>query len=101
MVVLTTGTNVGSLPYSTLAEEEFPQEGVQYAKANAYILVAKNGTTDPVSEQTAASAIVFLFCRMWNRFSISTLRKPLLHLMFRQKEIQVTYTKELYTLKLP
>ncbi|WP_028375993.1 major capsid protein [Leeuwenhoekiella sp. MAR_2009_132] len=59
MVVLTTGTNLGSLVYSTLAEEEFPVEGVSYTKANDYILVSKWGTTDPVSEATGGQAIVF------------------------------------------
>ena len=59
MVVLTTGTNIGSLVYSTLAEEEFPVEGVQYSKANDYILVKKWGTTDPVSEATGVEGIVF------------------------------------------
>ncbi|CAL67392.1 major capsid protein [Christiangramia forsetii] len=59
MVVLTTGTNIGSLVYSTLAEEEFPVEDVQYQKANDYILVKNWGTTDPVSHATGAEAIVF------------------------------------------
>lgn len=59
MVVFTTGTNIGNLVYSTLAEEEFPVEGVQYSKANDYILVKKWGTTDPVSEATGAEGVVF------------------------------------------
>ena len=59
MVVLTTGTDVGTLVYSTLAEEEFPQEHVQYAKANDYILVSKSGQDDPVSEKTMVQAIAF------------------------------------------
>ncbi|WP_417885514.1 major capsid protein [Zunongwangia sp.] len=59
MVVLTTGTNIGSLVYSTLAEEEFPVEDVQYSKANDYILVKNWGTTDPVSHATGVEAIVF------------------------------------------
>jgi len=59
MVVLTTGTNLGSLVYSTLAEEEFPVQSVQYTKANDYILVSKWGSTDPVSEATGVQAIVF------------------------------------------
>lgn len=58
MVVLTTGRNVGSLVYSTLAEEEFPQEQVSYTKPNDYILISKWGTTDPVSEATGAQALV-------------------------------------------
>lgn len=57
MVVLTIGTTVGSLVYSTLAEEEFPVDGVDYAKPNAYILVSKSGDTDPVSEKTAGQAL--------------------------------------------
>ena len=59
MVVLTTGTNIGSLVYSTLAEEEFPVEDVQYSKANDYILVKEWGATDPVSHATGVEAIVF------------------------------------------
>lgn len=58
MVVLSSGTKVGSLVYSTLAEEEFKQEGVQYAKPNEYILIKKDGSTDPVSERTAGEALV-------------------------------------------
>ncbi len=58
MVVFTSGTKLGSLVYGTLAEEEFPTEGVSYAKANQYILISKSGTTDPVSEKTAGQAIV-------------------------------------------
>jgi hypothetical protein len=57
MVVFTTGQVVGSLVYSTLAEEEFPQEGVAYAKPNEYILIAKKGTTNPVSENTTGQAL--------------------------------------------
>lgn len=57
MVVLSTGTNIGSLVYSTLAEEEFPVEGVVYAKPNDYILISKSGSTDPVSEITAGQAL--------------------------------------------
>jgi len=58
MVVFTVDTNVGSLVYSTLAEENFPVKDVDYAKPNAYILVSKSGSTDPVSEKTATQAIV-------------------------------------------
>jgi len=57
MVVFTTGENVGSLVYSTLAEVEFPQEGVAYAKPNEYILISKSGTTNPVSENTTGQAL--------------------------------------------
>ncbi|MCH2231672.1 MAG: major capsid protein [Crocinitomicaceae bacterium] len=57
MVVFTTGTNVGSLVYSTLAEEEFPTEGVVYTKPNPYILISKSGSTNPVSELTAGQAL--------------------------------------------
>ncbi len=59
MVVFTVGTNVGSLVYSTLAEEEWPVEGTAYAKPNPYILVSKSGQTDPVSEKTAVQALAF------------------------------------------
>ncbi|CAL2077672.1 conserved protein of unknown function [Tenacibaculum sp. 190524A02b] len=59
MVVLTTGTDLGTLVYSTLAEESFPVEGVQYAKPNSYILIGKSGQTDPPSEKTTGQAIVF------------------------------------------
>ncbi|MEE9408265.1 MAG: major capsid protein [Polaribacter sp.] len=58
MVVFTTGVKVGALVYSTLAEEEFQQESVEYAKPNSYILIKKDGTTDPVSEKTAGEALV-------------------------------------------
>ena len=58
MVVFTTGIKVGALVYSTLAEAEFKQENVQYAEPNSYILISKSGTTDPVSEKTAAQAMV-------------------------------------------
>ncbi|WP_438423257.1 major capsid protein [Aquimarina macrocephali] len=58
MVVFTNGIKVGSLVYGTLAEENFPNEGVSYAKPNDYILISKSGTTDPVSEKTAGQAIV-------------------------------------------
>lgn len=58
MVVFTTGTKVGKLVYSKLAESVFKQEHVVYAEPNNYILVKKDGTTDPVSERTAAEALV-------------------------------------------
>lgn len=58
MVVFTTGTKVGSLVYSKLAESVYKQEQVLYAEPNSYILVKKDGTTDPVSERTAAEALV-------------------------------------------
>lgn len=58
MVVFTTGMRVGSLVYSNLAESHFKQEGVEYAEPNSYILISKSGTTDPVSEKTAAQALV-------------------------------------------
>lgn len=58
MIVMTKGIKVGSLVYSTLAEEAFPQQGVSYAKPNKYILISKSGTTDPVSEKTAGQALV-------------------------------------------
>lgn len=58
MVVFSTGTKVGSLVYSKLAESSFKVDGVQYAEPNSYILVKKDGTTDPVSERTAAEALV-------------------------------------------
>ncbi len=58
MVVLSTGTKVGSLVYGTVVEAEFKQEGVNYAEPNSYILLSKSGTTDPVSEMTAGQAMV-------------------------------------------
>lgn len=58
MVVFTNGIKVGSLVYGTLAEENFPTNGVSYSKPNDYILISKSGTTDPVSEKTAGQAIV-------------------------------------------
>lgn len=58
MVVFTTGVKVGKKMYSKLAESVFRQEHVQYAEPNNYILLKKDGTTDPVSERTAAEAIV-------------------------------------------
>ena len=59
MVVFTSGTKVGTLTYSTLAEVENPVEGVSYAKPNNYILIAMSGTTDPVSRKTTGQAIAF------------------------------------------
>jgi len=59
MVVFTITNNVGTLVYSTLAEEEFPVDGVSYAKPNPYILIAKSGATDPVSEKTTGQALAF------------------------------------------
>lgn len=58
MVVFSTGIKVGALVYSTLAEAENKQPNVQYAEPNSYILISKSGTTDPVSEKTAAQAMV-------------------------------------------
>lgn len=58
MVVLSTGTKVGSLVYGTTVESEFKQNGVNYAEPNSYILLSKSGTTDPVSEMTAGQAMV-------------------------------------------
>jgi hypothetical protein len=58
MVVFTSGVKVGALVYSKLAESIYKQEGVIYAEPNSYILVKKDGTTDPVSERTAAEALV-------------------------------------------
>lgn len=58
MVVFSTGVKVGALVYSKLAESTFKQPQVSYAEPNSYILVKKDGTTDPVSERTAAEALV-------------------------------------------
>lgn len=58
MVVFTSGVKVGKLVYSKLAESVFKQEHVVYAEPNNYILVKKDGTTDPVSERTAGEALV-------------------------------------------
>jgi hypothetical protein len=58
MVVFSTGMKVGALVYSTLAEAEFQQDAVEYAFPNSYMMIKKNGTTDPVSEKTAGEALV-------------------------------------------
>lgn len=58
MVVFSSGTKVGSLVYSKLAETTFRQKQVSYAEPNNYILVKKDGTTDPVSMRTAGEALV-------------------------------------------
>lgn len=58
MVVFTTGIKVGALVYSKLAESQFKQPQVSYAEPNNYILIKKDGTTDPVSERTAGEALV-------------------------------------------
>ncbi|WP_341215762.1 major capsid protein [uncultured Wocania sp.] len=58
MVVFTTGIKVGALVYSKLAESQFKQPQVLYSEPNSYILVKKDGTTDPVSERTAGEALV-------------------------------------------
>ncbi|MFC5046902.1 major capsid protein [Aquimarina hainanensis] len=57
MIVFTSGSKIGSLAYSTLAEEVLPTEGVSYTKPNKYILISNEGTTDPVSRKTTGQAI--------------------------------------------
>lgn len=56
-VVFTKSKKVGSLVWSTTAEEFSPTEGVNYAKPNDYMLLSMSGTTDPVSRKTAIQAI--------------------------------------------
>jgi hypothetical protein len=57
MIVFTERRNVGTLEWSNTAESQMQQEGVMYNKPVDYILVSKSGSTDPVSEKTAAQAI--------------------------------------------
>lgn len=57
-VVATPGGKLGRLVYTRLPEEDFPVEGVSYAKAGRYNLVSKFGNTDPVEEYTAIQAMV-------------------------------------------
>lgn len=57
MIVFTSGSKIGSLAYSTPAEEALPTEGVNYTKPNKYILISNEGTTNPVSRKTAGQAI--------------------------------------------
>ena len=48
---------VGALVYGTLAEETNPVNGVDYSKANPYVLVSKYSKNDPLQEFTSAQAI--------------------------------------------
>lgn len=57
-VVLLPSETVGSLIYAKLAEEAHPVAGVEYQKANNYILVSKYRKNDPLSEYTSSQARV-------------------------------------------
>ena len=56
-VVATPSGKLGRLVYTRTAEEDFPVNGVTYAKAGNYNLVSKFGATDPVEEFTAIQAM--------------------------------------------
>lgn len=57
-IVATPAGKLGRVVYTRLPEEDFPVEGVSYAKAGRYNLVSKFGNTDPVEEYTAIQAMV-------------------------------------------
>lgn len=57
-IVAAPGGKLGRIVYTRLPEEDFPVEGVTYAKAGRYNLVSKFGNTDPVEEYTAIQAMV-------------------------------------------
>lgn len=51
--------NVGSLVYGSTVEEMHPVGGVEYAKADDFILVSKYRKNDPLEEYTSSQAFVF------------------------------------------
>lgn len=55
-VVFTQSTNVGRLVYGTSVEEERPVAGVNYTKADSYILMSMYGQNDPFAEFTSSQA---------------------------------------------
>ncbi len=58
-MVFVSSTTVGDLVYARLAEENHKEAGVEYSKANEYILVSKFRTTTPsLKEVTRAQARV-------------------------------------------
>lgn len=56
-VVAAPAGKLGRVVYTRTPEEDFPVEGVTYAKAGRYNLVSKFGSTDPVEEYTAIQAM--------------------------------------------
>ena len=56
-VIFLPSEQVGALVYGTLAEETNPVNGVNYQKANPYVLVSKYSKNDPLQEFTSAQAI--------------------------------------------
>lgn len=58
-IVFLTQDNVGTLAYTTLAEENRPVAGVTYTKADSYILVSKYSENKPsLAEFTSSQAMV-------------------------------------------
>lgn len=56
-LIFLTSTEVGRLVYGTLAEETNPVAGVQYQKADGFILLSKFSKNDPLREFTSSQAI--------------------------------------------
>ena len=56
-VVLLNDSVVGTHTYGTLAEEDHPVEGVNYQKADEYILISKYHKNDPLQEFTSSQAL--------------------------------------------
>lgn len=57
-VVFTTSTQVGTLTYGRLAEEDHPAKQVDYTKVANYILLSKYHKNDPIREYTSSQALV-------------------------------------------
>lgn len=57
-VVFLTTTEVGTLTYGTLAEENYKAKHVDYQKADDFILVSKYHKNDPIREFTSSQALV-------------------------------------------
>ncbi|WP_445453094.1 major capsid protein [Flavobacterium sp. 25HG05S-40] len=57
-VVFTTTTQVGTLTYGRLAEEDHPAKQVDYTKVANYILLSKYHKNDPIREFTSSQALV-------------------------------------------
>lgn len=57
IIFLTSDDEVGALVYGTLAEETNPVDGVNYSKANEYVLVSKYSKNDPLQEFTSAQSL--------------------------------------------
>src|SRR5690606_10900857 len=58
MVVFLTDLQVGTLTYGQLAEELHPVAGVEYQKADEFILLSKYRKNDPLLEFTSSQALV-------------------------------------------